>query len=332
MIKIPRLAVAAVTGSVLLSMAACATPSSGDSTEPDYPNRPITLIQPFSAGGGTDAIARALAVEMEESLGVPVNIEVREGGGGAIGFSAMANGKADGYTIGLATGEITTLAHLGQMTTTPDQIVGVAQVNAYPTAIVVAADAPWENVNDLIEDVRSKPGAFTASGGARGNLGDLGRAGMLDTVGLPETAIKWVATDGAAPTLQEVLAGGLDLAFTSLPEARALLESGDVRALAVFAEDRDPLRPEVPTLKEEGIDWASGGWRGIVVPAGTSEAVIERLDAATKEALETAKYKEFAETTGSTVVYRENVEFQTFIGEQEKLFGSLITKLGIAVD
>ena len=234
----------------------------------DYPKRPITMICPWGAGGGTDAVSRILATLLKKELGVPVNVVNRTGGSGAVGHTAMATAKPDGYTIGLATVEITMMHWMGLTEITYKDMTPVAMVNFDPSGINVRTDAEWKTYKDLVEYIKKNPGKLKDSGTGQGGIWHLAMAGWLKAEGLDPKAIKWIPSKGAAPALQDLMAGGIDMSTCSLPEAATLIDAGKVKPLAIMADKKDPKFPDVPTLKELGLEWSCGAWRGVVRPQG----------------------------------------------------------------
>lgn len=295
-----------------------------------YPSRPITFIVPWAAGGGTDTVARTLAVLLQDELGVPVNVVNRTGGGGAVGHTAGAQAPPDGYTITMATVELAMMHWMGLTSLTYRDFTPVAQVNFDAAGITVRADAPWQTLEDLIQAIRQNPGRYFASGTATGGIWDLARAGWLKAMGLPVDAVPWVPSTGAAPALQNLLAGGVDMCTCSLAEAMSLLRAGRVRALALMADERDPRFPGVPTLKEKGIAWSTGAWRGVMVPRATPADRVARLEAALYKAVHSETYRKFMEENGFGIVWRESKAFLDFVADQDQQFGDLMRALGLA--
>jgi tripartite-type tricarboxylate transporter receptor subunit TctC len=296
----------------------------------NYPSRPITFIVPWAAGGGTDQVARILAVILERELGQPVNVVNRDGGGGAVGHSAGANARPDGYTITMATVEIAMMHWMGLTNVTVNDFRPVGQVNFDPAGVTVAHSAPWQTLEELEEEILANPGALRASGTGRGGIWDLARAGWLRTLGLPETALPWVPSAGAAPALQELVAGGVDVVTSSLPEAASLIDAGRVRPLAIMGEQRDPMFPDVPTLIERGKDWSLGAWRGIMVPKNTPDQVVKVLEEAVAKAVKDETYVEFMKNNGFGIIWRDSEEFTDFAKKQDEMFGILMKELGLA--
>lgn len=296
----------------------------------NYPQRPITLIVPWAAGGGTDLVARALAGALEQELGQPVRVVNREGGGGVVGHTAIAQATPDGYTIGLATIEIVMMHWQGLTTLSYEDFTPIALVNFDAAAVSVRQDSELATVDELITTAEEIPGQLLASGTARGGIWDLARAGMLQTVGLEETAITWVPSAGAAPGFQELIAGGVNVVFSSLAEAGALIRAGEVRALAVMAEERLEGFPEVPTLEEQGIDWTIGAWRGVMGPEGLPADVVETLSEAVANAVQSESFTALMQTSSFGIRYLDTEEFTEFLASEDATMGELMQAVGLA--
>ena len=301
----------------------------GDSQAQKFPNRPMTIICPWGAGGGTDAVARMLGVLMEKDLGQPVNVVNRTGGSGAVGHTAGATAPADGYTMTITTVEITMMHWMGLAQITYKDIRGVALVNIDPAGVNVKIDAPWKNLKELLDYAKANPGKLKASGTGKGGIWDLSRAGMLKTAGIPVDAIPWVPSNGAAPGLQEMLAGGVHVVPCSLPEAYSLIEAKKVKALAIMADQRAELFPEVPTLKELGINWAMGAWRGITVPKGTPNDVVAVLEKSIEKAVGNDMFKKFMKDKGYGILWKRSAEFDKFMAEEDEIKGKIMKEAGL---
>ena len=296
----------------------------------NYPDRPITLVVPWGAGGGTDAVARMIANLMEKDLGQPVNVVNRTGGSGVVGHSAIATAPADGYTIGMITVEITMMHHQKLTELNPASYTPIALVNLDPAGLQVRADSPYKNVGDVLAAVKANPGKFKASGTGQGGIWHLALAGMLRDAKLDPAAVPWVPSNGAAPGLQDLAAGGVEFVPCSLPEARALIEAGKVRSLAVMAKDRSALFPNVPTLKEAtGSDWATGAWRGIAAPKGLPANVATRLEASVKKAYDSKEYKDFMAQRGFGLLWGSSGEFASFMNRADGDMKAVMTAVGL---
>lgn len=283
-----------------------------------YPERPITLIIPYAAGGGTDAVGRVLASQMEKTLGQPVNVVNRTGGNGVVGLTAASAAAADGYTLGLITVEATMLHGLGLTDIRQSSLTPIALVNADPASVLVAADSPFKTVDDLVAAAKANPGKLKGSGAAPGGIWHLALAGMLKGSGADPLSIAWIPSNGAAPALQDLVAGGIHVVTCSLPEARSLIDAKKIRPLAVMATDRSPLFPTVPTLLEvKKIDWLALNWRGIVAPKGLPADIQERLYRAVKQAVESKEYRDFLQTRGFGAAFATSADFAKLMATSE---------------
>src|ERR1044071_3454809 len=226
----------------------------------NYPARPIQMICPWGAGGGTDATCRIVASLMEKEFGQPVNVVNRTGGSGVVGHSAIATAAPDGYTLGIITVEIAMMHWAGLTELTPKNFTPLALMNEDPPGIQVRGDSEYKTVKDLAAAIKaSPPGKFKASGTGQGGIWHLALVGWMQAMGLPANQVARVPSHGAAPAMQDLAAGGLDLTTCSVPEARAMIDAGKSRCLAVMSPKRTALFPDVPTLNEAmGIDYTTG--------------------------------------------------------------------------
>jgi tripartite-type tricarboxylate transporter receptor subunit TctC len=295
-----------------------------------YPNRPITLIVPWGAGGGTDATARILASIMEKELKQPINVVNRTGGSGVVGHSAIAEAAPDGYTIGLITVEIGMMHWQGLTKLTGASYTPLGLVNADPAGLQVRADAPYKTAKDLIDAVKANPGKFKASGTGQGGIWHLSIAGMLKSLGIDPATVPWVPSNGAAPGLQDMVAGGVEVVPCSIPEARALIDAGKVKSLAIMDANPTALYPNIPTLKSAlGSDWTMAAWRGMAAPKGLPKDVEARLVDAVKKAYDSKEYKDFMASRGFGVVYLPPAEFAKFMDKSSDDLGATMKAVGI---
>ena len=298
----------------------------------NYPDRPITLVVPWGAGGGTDAVARMLASLMEKDLGQPVNVVNRTGGSGVVGHSAIASAAPDGYTIGLITVEITMMHHQKLTELNPTSYTPIALVNLDPAGFQVRADSPYKTMTDVVAAIKAAPpGKLKASGTGQGGIWHLALAGFLRDARIDPAAVPWVPSNGAAPGLQDLVAGGVEFAPVSLPEARSLIDAGKVRSLAVMAKDRAALFPNVPTLKEAtGSDFTTGAWRGIAAPKGLPPAVAAKLEASVRKAYDSKDYKDFMAQRGFGLLWGNGREFAAFMAKADADMKAVMTAVGLA--
>ena len=301
----------------------------GGAAAADYPKRPITMICPWGAGGGTDACSRIIATLLKKELGVPVNVVNRTGGGGAIGHTAMATAKPDGYTIGMPTVEITMMHWMGLTEVTYKDMVPIALVNADPAGINVRTDSPWKTYKDLEEYVKKNPGKLKDSGTGQGGIWHVAMAGWMKAIGMSPNAIKWIPSKGAAPALQDLMAKGIDMSTCSLPEAATLIEAGRVRPLAVMADARDPKYPDTPTLKELGVDWTTAAWRGIAAPKGTPKEITDILEKAIAKVHKSPDFIKFMNNRGYGMIWKNSKDFAAMLEKADKDNGEVMRAAGI---
>ena len=260
---------------------------SATSIAADYPSKNIRLVVPFGAGGGTDAVGRTLANSAKDILGQNISIMNRTGGAGAVGMSFGAQQRADGYTLTVVTREIASLPQMGLMRHTADDFRLIRLVNLDPAVVLVAADSPYNTINDLIKEAKEKPGSVKFASTAAPNFY------LMSLEKDQDIKLNAIPYNGASEAIPAVLGHHTDVTMVTPGEAIAQLRSGQLKALGVMSEERIQYIPDVPTLKEQGIDVVTGTWRGIGAPKDTPDAVIEKLGAAFDEAMASEEFKSF---------------------------------------
>lgn len=296
-----------------------------------YPDRPLTLIVPWGAGGGTDATARIIASLLEGELGQPVNVVNRTGGSGVVGHAAIADAEPDGYTIGLATVEINMMHWQGLTELTWEDYTPLALMNEDPAAVHVRADSEWESLEDMLDAIRANPGQHRASGTGQGGIWHLAIAGLLSELDIDPGSVPWVPSQGAAPGLQDMVAGGVDIVPSSIPEARSLLDAGRVKSLAVMSSERNDAFPDVPTTEEiVGVAWNIGAWRAIVGPQGMPEEAVETLTAALETVYNSDEYSEFMSGQGFGMRWAVGDDLVNFMSDSNDSLGDVMREVGLA--
>lgn len=316
---------------VLISSLAVLALSSGTALA-EYPERQISMIVAWAAGGGTDAIARTLAAGLEKELGVNVNIINREGGAGVVGHAAMANAEPDGYTIGFASADLLGYYWTGNAEYTDEDFTSIALVNVSPGAFHVSASSEWADANAGLEAIRqSERGEYKMSGASIGGAYHLAFAGFLQSHGIDPLHVTMVPSQGAAPGFQSLAAGGVQIINSSLPEGQSMMQAGRSKPLAVFDVERSEAFPDVPTAEEAtGTAFAGGNWRGVVGPAGMDDAVVERLATAIEAVFESEDFQSFMDTQGHGKRFMGPEEFTAFMQQQQAEVGSLLQAVGLA--
>ena len=309
---------------VLLSLVAAAAYA-------QYPQRPVQLIVPWGAGGGTDATARIIGTLLEKELKQPFNVVNRTGGSGVVGHDAIAKATPDGYTIGMITVEITMMHHVGLTPLTYKDYTPIGLVNADPAGINVRVDSPYKSVKDLLAAIKANPGKMKASGTGQGGIWHLAIAGLLKDQGIDPNALPWVPSNGAAPGMQDMIAGGVDVVPCSIPEARPMIDAGKARALAVMDDNPPALYPNVPTLKKElGTNWKIAAWRVIAAPKGIPADAQKTLTAALKKVYDSKDYKDFMASRGFGVIWADPEGTTKFMAASDANLGGALKAVGLA--
>jgi tripartite-type tricarboxylate transporter receptor subunit TctC len=312
---------------ILLAALLCAATS----VFAQYPQRPVQLIVPWGAGGGTDATARIIATLLEKELKQPFNVVNRTGGSGVVGHDAIAKASPDGYTIGLITVEITMMHHVGLTQLKHTDYTPIGLVNADPSAISVRADSPYKSVKDLLAAIKANPGKLKASGTGQGGIWHLAIAGLLKEQGIDPNALPWVPSNGAAPGMQDMVAGGVDVVPCSIPEARPMIDAGKARALAIMDANPPALYPNVPTLKKElGTNWQIAAWRVIAAPKGIPADAQKTLVTALKKVYDSKEYKDFMAARGFGVIWADPQGTAKFMAESDANLGAALKAVGLA--
>ncbi len=292
-----------------------------------WPQRPIELIVPFAAGGGTDVLARALAEVARKHLPQDLIVLNRAGASGAVGWTELANARPDGYKIGIITVELTMIPHMGLTKISSDAVLPVARLNADPATIAVRADSPYRSIEELIAVARKDEAAVRIGNAGPGSLGHLAAAALQDKVGVKFNHAPY---RGANPAVLDLLGGHIEAVAVTPVEVATYVAAGKIRPLAIMAEQRIQAGWEaVPTLKERGIDLLIGGWRGLAVPRNTPDAVVQTLRKAMALTLKDPVLRETMAKQNMGEGYLDQPEFRAVIDRDNAVFKQLVDKLGI---
>ena len=296
-----------------------------------FPDRPVQLIVPWAAGGGMDAVMRIFANGLEAELKQPVNVINRTGGGGVTGHTAIATGAADGYTIGGVSPELSFFRTLGLGDLTVDSVDMFSRVSLIPAGVTVKADAPYKTVADFLKAVKENPkGTFTSSGTGTGGSWQIASGGLMKAAGLPADQIRWVPSNGGAPALQDLAAGGIT-AFTGSPiEAKAMLDGGRVRTILMMTEERHPNFPDVPSAKEAGLDWTYQNWFAIAAPKGVPADRRKILYEAAERTMKREDVRKGMADRGITPVWDTPAQLQDYVKTFSERGNGVLKDLGLA--
>lgn len=294
----------------------------------DYPAKDLTMIVPWSAGGGTDTIARSLVAEAETCFGSNINVVNKTGAVGAIGMGATSTARADGYTIGLITFNLSTYGLLGQADLSYRDFDLIQLINQSPGAITVAANSEFETLGDLMTYAQENPGVVTVGHAGTGGAWHLSAATLAKEY---DAGFNYVPFDGSANVRTALLGNHVAVAATGIDEMKQLLEAGEVRILAVNALERADAFPDVPTVAEAGYTIAAPvyDWRGLAAPKGLDDEVKAEIIARAKACFESTGFQTLAKEKGLPLVYKASADFETFLADMETSLASAISDLGI---
>lgn len=287
----------------------------------EYPSKNINMVVPFSAGGGTDAIARKLGNLMEKELKTSVIIVNKTGGAGAIGMTFGSNSKKDGYTITMITREIVSLPLMRLSPVNYKSFDLVSLVNIDPAVVLVGKNSKYKTFEELLKDAKARPGKVKFASTAKPNFYALA---IENKEGVKFNHIPY---NGAGEVVPALLGGHVDFSLMGPGESIGQIKSGQFRALGIMSQDRLSTLEEVPTLKEMGHDITSGTWRGIAVPKGTDKKIINKLEKAIEKSVNSQDFKEFMDKANFGVKYLNGQNFETFIEEDTKVIGNIIDNL-----
>ncbi len=296
----------------------------------NWPEKPITLIVPFPPGGVADTVARPVAEALGKELGQSVIVENRAGAGGATGIGVAARAPADGYTLLLSLSSISILpeadAMLGRKPVfTLNQFKPIARFTADPTVLVVRADAPWKTLADFVADAKRKPAAYNY--GSSGNYGtmhvpmEMLKAGA----GFRMTHIPYT---GAGPALLALLGGQVDAVASGPSTVVAQIKNGKLRALAHWGDKPLVSLPDVPSLKQLGVNASFAQWSALFVPAATPDDIVQKLRAAARKVAANPAVVQTISRAGSPIEYLDAADFQLYWDADARLMTDAVRKIG----
>jgi tripartite-type tricarboxylate transporter receptor subunit TctC len=317
---------------VLAALAALSVAAHAAESESAYPTKPIRLIVPFAPGGGTDLTARAIAMKLTESLGQTVVADNRSGANGTIGADLAAKAPPDGYTISMISSSHSVNPSL--MKKLPYDLVNdlapITQATSQPYALVLHPSVPAKNVKELIALAKAKPGTLNYGSSGTGGLSHLSGALLAS---LADIQIVHIPYKGGSPALTDVIAGQIQMLYSTILQSHAHLKSGRLKALAVTTAKRSPAAPELPTMAEAGVKgYEVAGWYGIVAPLKTPRSIIARLNKDIVRIIHTPEIGEKMAADGSEPVGSTPEQFGTHIKTEVAKWRALIQKTGIRAE
>lgn len=291
-----------------------------------FPSRPVELVVPFAAGGGTDALARAMSDASRKHFPQPIVILNKPGAAGGIGLTEVARSAPDGYKLALVTADMVIIPHLGLTKTTYESFTPIIQLNADPSAITVAADSPYNTIEEFLEAARAKPETMQLGNAGVGSIWHLAAAALEDKTGVKFNHIPFT---GGNPAVLALLGGHIDAVAVSPAEVIQYVKAGKLKTLAVMADQRVKGFENVPTLKERKIDLSIGTWRGIAAPKGTPQPVLDTLGEAFRKAAAEDSLKKFMDEQNLGYVVEDQKAFTAQIERDNATFKALIEKFNM---
>ena len=314
------------------ALAAPAIVSAVSAQSGGYPNKPIRYINPFPAGGATDTLSRIFCARMQELSGQQWIVENKGGSGGNVGMDALAQSPADGYTLGLggiASHAIAPTLYAKLPFKVPDDFTFVSMMWQLPNMLVVNLDVPARTVPELIDLLKKNPGKYSYA--SAGNGTTLHLSGELFKV-MAKVDMVHVPYRGAAPAMQDLLAGQVNMIFDNIPGALAQVRAGKVRALGVTSKERTPVVPDVPAIAETLPGFDINSWTTLTGPAKLPPDVVARLSELSKKALESEDLKAKFLDLAATAIWRSPADTLAFRNAEEARLAPIIKASGARVD
>jgi tripartite-type tricarboxylate transporter receptor subunit TctC len=286
-----------------------------------YPEKEIRIVVPWPPGGATDQLARLVASEAEKKIGKPVVVENKAGGGGAIGHTDGSKSKPDGYTITMMTTEAST-AHLLKLSDfSYRDFEPIMLIATSPAAMAVAANAPYNTLNDLINDAKAKPGKIQIGSLAKGGIWNLAAVGVEKKSG---ASFNIVAYPGGAPAVTALLGGHIQGVSVGFSEALPFALDGKVKILGVASDKRQGAYDKAPTMKEQKIDLSMGAWWGLGVPKNTPAEIKDKIHSAFKEAVHSQKVQDMLKKSGFEFHYLGSADFAKWLEVMDGEFKKVV--------
>ena len=279
-----------------------------------WPVKQVELINPFGAGGAADIQARKLAEIISRDLGQPMVVRNVTGAGGAIAYNEVNRSKKDGYTLIWYSGAINTLAARKQVPYDYNAFEPIAGVGIETVSIAVSKNAPWKDFKDFIAYGKANPGKVTMGNSGMGSVTHMVPLALAAKAGLKITHVPF----GQGLAMAALMGDKINSSSQHPAEVFNQVKAGEVRILAISSEKRIALWPDVPTMKESGVDLEFDQWRGIAAPKGTPQAVVDKLNPLIKKAIESKEWIDFASSLGSTPRYLAPADFAKFVATVDK--------------
>jgi tripartite-type tricarboxylate transporter receptor subunit TctC len=310
----------------LMMIAGYAFGSGVPEEETQYPERSVRVIIPWSVGGMTDVLTRPIANWMEEYFGVPFVVENKPGGGGVVGSLEIENARNDGYTIGTTSMSTISAQYIAPVAPDIDNVELIAQAISIPATVTVNSDSPFQTLEELVAYAKDNPGELSNSNSGNGASAHIYALTFGARAGIEMNHIPY---PGYAEAVTSLLAGNVDMTNIPLPDVQPYIESGELRMLAIAAAERHPSYPDVPTLRELGIDAVMGNYSGFVAPKGTPQEYLDILEDAIGQAIADPELNQFLLNAGFQPVFAGQSDFAVIVEDAKDQLDFLVNDLGI---
>ncbi|CAN7313185.1 Bug family tripartite tricarboxylate transporter substrate binding protein [Acidovorax sp. LjRoot117] len=296
-----------------------------------FPERPITIVVPYAPGGAADAVARVLATRLGARLGTSVIVDNKAGASGTIGASYVAKANADGYTVLYDATPYSINPHLfPKMPYAANALQPLSLVLLAPNVLIVKADSPLKNINDLVARAKAAPGKLNFASGGSGTVQRLAAELMRQQLNLDMVHVPYKS---GGPAITDVMAGQVDFMFGTVAATYPHVSGGKLRALAVSAPERSKRLPDVPTVAETVIPgYEAYEWNGMFLPAGTPEPIAAKLREAVQEVMKEDELKQRLADMGAQPVGSTPAEFAAFLKKEDSKWGDVVRKGNIKLD
>jgi len=302
--------------------------SESEGKKSDFPTKPITLVVPWAAGGGSDILARSLAEAAQPTLGNIV-IQNREGANGTIATTEVASKKGDGYTIVLnASGNFTAQPYLREINYTLEDFKGVMGLTYEPIVLAVSADSPWETIDDLLAEA-DKGTSINFGHSGSGSFPHLAQAELYKQAGIEASDVPY---EGANPALMALLGGHIDSIAGHPSELINHEKDGKIRILGIFSPERYHLLEDVPTMKEKGLDIDMSVWKYLLAPSDTPDEIISVLEEGFKKATEAEEFQEFLSNNNQDPLFISGKEVTDRLAKEAEANKAVIEGLNITLE
>ena len=290
----------------------------------EFPAKEVQIIVPWAADGATDLIFRALGTTTGKYLGNAVVIVNRPGGGGAVGYTDGMKAPPDGHSLTAAVTPLVILPHQVQTAFTYKDFEPILNVVSDPSMFLVKADAPWKTLAEFLDYAKKNPDMITV-----GNSGAGGGVHLVALAFEKAAGVKFnhIPFSGGGPSITALLGGHVNVVSVSPPEGISHIQAGQLRIIALFSEKRFEMFPDVPTVKEQGINFAMGMWRGLVSPKGTPSEAVKKLHDAFKQGMDDPEFKQKAKDMSVNLSYVGPKDFGKLMANDDEFFAKLIKEM-----